>query len=120
MKLQRNKVIEDAKNLINNDRAMDYGDAYDNHGRICEGWNIIVREALKTNGYLTPSHVALMMDWLKTSRLLTNMDKYDSWVDKVGYSALGAEFVARDARSVEQIMEDVNGRFTDGDVRAEK
>lgn len=118
--MRRNEVIDAAKDLINNDRAADYGDAYDNHGRICEGWNIIVREALKTHGYLTPSHVALMMDWLKTSRLLTNMDKYDSWVDKVGYSALGAEFVALDARSVEQTMEYARGGFTNGDVRTEK
>lgn len=120
MKLQRNEVIKDAKDLINNDRAIDYGDAYDNHARIAEGWNIIVNGALKTHGHITPAHVTLMMDWLKTSRLLNNVEKYDSWVDKVGYSALGAEFVARDARSVEQIMEDSHGRSTNGDVRAQE
>ena len=120
MKLQRNEVIKDAKDLINNDRAVDYGDAYDNHARIAEGWNTIVTGALKTHGHITPAHVTLMMDWLKTSRLLNNIEKYDSWVDKVGYSALGAEFVARDARSVEQIMEYSRGRFTNGDVRTEE
>jgi hypothetical protein len=36
--------------------------------------------------------VALMMDWLKTSRLLNTIDHADSWVDKVSYSALGGEF----------------------------
>ena len=104
MKLKRNEVIEDAQNLINNDRAIDYGDAYDNHARIAEGWNTIVNGALKTHGHITPAHVTLMMDWVKTSRLLTNIDKYDSWVDKIGYSALGAEFVARDTRPVEEII----------------
>ena len=118
--MRRNEIIHAAKDLINGDRAEDYGDAYDNHGRIAEGWNVIMREALKTHGYLTPAHVALMMDWLKTSRLLTNIDKFDSWIDKVGYSALGAEFVALDARSPEQIIEEARGRFTDGDVRTEK
>lgn len=118
--MQRNEVIKDAQNLINNDRAMDYGDAYDNHARICNGWNIIVEGALKTHGHITPAHVTLMMDWLKTSRLINDIEKYDSWVDKIGYSALGAEFVARDARSVEQIMENDCGKPTDGDVRAEK
>jgi hypothetical protein len=93
---KRNDIIETAKDLINGDRAADYGDALDNHVRISEGWNVIVREAIKTHGKLTSAHVALMMDWVKTSRLLTSIDKYDSWVDKVGYSALGGEFVYRE------------------------
>ena len=119
--MRRNEVIQAAKELINGDRARDYGDAYDNHGRIAEGWNIILREALKTHGYFTPAHVALMMDWVKTSRLLTNIDKTDSWVDKIGYAALGAEFVELDARTPEQIIEETrSGRFTNGDVRTEK
>jgi hypothetical protein len=40
-------------------------------------------------------HVALMMDWVKTSRLLNTLDHSDSWVDKAAYSALGGEFAAR-------------------------
>jgi len=32
-----------------------------------------------------------MMDWLKTTRLLNDTSHQDSWVDKAGYSALGAE-----------------------------
>jgi hypothetical protein len=119
--MRRNETIDAAKELINGDRAKDYGDAYNNHARIAEGWNVIMREALKTHGYLTPAHVALMMDWLKTSRLLTNMDKFDSWVDKIGYSALGAECVVLHARSLEQLIEDTrSGRFTNGDVRTQK
>lgn len=119
--MKRNDILRKAEELINGDRAKDYGDAYYNHGRIAEGWNIIMREALKTDGYLTPAHVALMMDWLKTSRLLTNIDKYDSWVDKVGYSALGAEFVALASRTPEQIIEDArSGRITNGNVPTEE
>ena len=119
--MRRNETIDAAKELINGDRAKDYGDAHDNHVRIAEGWNVIMREALKTHGYLTPAHVALMMDWLKTSRLLTNIDKFDSWVDKIGYAALGAEFVSLDARTPEQVIEDArNGKFTDGDVRTKE
>jgi hypothetical protein len=41
-------------------------------------------------------HVALMMDWVKTSRLLATIDHYDSWIDKAAYSALGAEFAERE------------------------
>lgn len=119
--MKRDQILNQACDLINGSRASDYGDAYDNHARIAEGWNIIMREALKTSGYLTPSHVALMMDWVKTSRLLTTIDHFDSWVDKAGYTALGAEFAARDSRPVEDIIKEARfGRTTNGNVRTEE
>ena len=90
--MKRNEILDTAKTLINGDRANDYGDAYLNHQRIADGWNTIIQGAYETTGYVTPMHVALMMDWVKTSRLLTTIDHYDSWVDKAAYSALGAEF----------------------------
>ena len=43
------------------------------------------------NGLLTPAHVTLMMDWVKTSRFIESIDGVDSWIDKAGYTALGAE-----------------------------
>jgi hypothetical protein len=58
-----------------------------------------MREALSGSGELTPAHVALMMDWLKTCRLLTTLNHEDSWVDKAGYTALGAEFALRTSRT---------------------
>jgi len=118
--MNRSETLEAANELINGDRAKDYGDAYDNHGRIAEGWNIILRGALNSHGYLTPAHVALMMDWVKTSRLIETIDHEDSWIDKAGYTALGAEFVALQNRSTDQIIKDArNGtRTTDGNVRA--
>ena len=89
--MQRSDVLGMAEGLINGDRARDYGDARDNFARIAHGWNVIVSEAMKTDGCLTEAHVALMMDWLKTARLLNSMVHADSWVDKAAYSALGAE-----------------------------
>jgi len=90
--MKRDDVLDKAKELINGQRAKDYGDAFDNHTRIAEGWNVIVTGALMSHGYLTEQHVILMMDWVKTARLLETIEHEDSWVDKVGYSALGAEF----------------------------
>ena len=46
----------------------------------------------------------LMMDWVKTARLLTTMDHDDSWVDKAGYSSLGGEF-SEENLSVSQMSE---------------
>lgn len=89
--MKRDKVLADAKKTINGQRAKDYGDAYENFTRIADGWNLIIKEAQCTNGYVTPQHVALMMDWVKTARLLNDLSHEDSWVDKAGYSALGAE-----------------------------
>jgi len=93
--MKRDEVLDTAKELINGERAKDYGDAFENHGKIAEGWNIIVRAAMNDQGYLTEQHVILMMDWVKTARLLNCPDHNDSWVDKIGYSALGAEFTER-------------------------
>ncbi len=96
--MKRDKVLAEAKKTINGQRAKDYGDAYENFTRIADGWNLIIKEAQCTNGYVTPQHVALMMDWVKTARLLHNTDHDDSWIDKCGYSALGAEFHEREKR----------------------
>jgi len=93
--MKRDEVLDTAKELINGQRAKDYGDAFDNFERIATGWNAIIREAMMTDGYVTEQHVALMMDWLKTARLLNDLSKEDSWIDKCGYSALGAEFSDR-------------------------
>ena len=94
--MKRDEVLDTAKELINGSRAKDYGDAYDNFERIAEGWNIVIRNAMTTHGHITPQHVALMMDWVKTARLLNDIDKADSWIDKCGYSALGSEFSDRE------------------------
>ena len=91
--MKRQKVLETAAKLIHGDRAKDYGDAYKNHQRIADGWNIIIEGAIEKNGQITPAHVTLMMDWVKTSRLIETIDHEDSWIDKAGYTALGAEFI---------------------------
>ena len=92
--MKRSDLLKQAEELINGDRARDYGDAFLNHKRIADGWNVIVEGALKTHGELTPAHIALMMDWVKTSRLVHTIDHADSWADKAGYSALGREFIS--------------------------
>jgi len=87
--MTQDEIIETAKTLISGQRAMDYGDARENFDCIADGWNIIIKKA---GGQITAKHVALMMDWMKTARLLKTIDHVDSWVDKVGYSALGGSF----------------------------
>ena len=93
VKKNRTALLKEANELINGDRHKDYGDASDNFRRIAAGWSEIVGKEIK------PHEVALMMDWLKTCRLITSPDKEDSWVDKIGYGALGGE-LALNARKV--------------------
>ena len=94
--MKRDKVLDTAKELINGDRAKDYGDAYSTHDRIAKGWNVIALGAIESHGEITAAHVALMMDWLKTCRLITTISHADSWTDKCGYSSLGGEFASKE------------------------
>ena len=112
--MNRKDVLEEALKLITGDRAESYGDAYENHARIAEGWNIIIRGAMMSHGLLTPDHVALMMDWVKTSRLIESIDHVDSWIDKAGYTALGAELTGPQNKEIKI------DRFTNGYVRPKK
>ena len=97
--MKRDELFKTAENLINGQRAKDYGDAYDNHTRIAVGWNQIVAGAMDSHGYITAAHVALMMDWVKTSRLIQSIDHQDSWVDKAGYTSLGSEFSQKETKT---------------------
>jgi|TARA_B110000211_G_scaffold182535_1_gene206713 hypothetical protein len=108
--MKRDEILKQAETLINGDRAKDYGDAFDNFGRIAAGWNAIIQEAMKTHGEITEQHIALMMDWLKTARLLNDLNKADSWVDKCGYSALGGEFSEKDTmlEEIKKVQRKIN------------
>ena len=93
--MNRDDVIDSALDRINGDRQDEYGDVLNSFTTISLGWDIITKNALATHGCVTPMHVGLMMDWLKTSRLLVDINHADSWVDKVGYAALSAEVAGR-------------------------
>jgi hypothetical protein len=55
------------------------------------------------------------MDWVKTSRLVESIDHEDSWIDKAGYTALGAEFVDKT-----KSLRTSNGKTTNEHVRPKK
>jgi hypothetical protein len=87
--ITRDQTLKAAADLINGQRAKEYGDAYEMHRRIAAGWT----EILGLN--VEPSQVALCMVWLKISRLIETPDHLDSFVDLVAYGALGAEIEGR-------------------------
>jgi len=93
--MKRVDILDSALDKIIGDRQTEYGDVYDSFTTISLGWDIIVKNAFASHGCISPMHVGLMMDWLKTCRLLVNINHTDSWVDKVGYAALSAEVAER-------------------------
>lgn len=82
---ERAVLLEEAEKLINGQRHEDYGSAAENFDRIAHGWSEILGHDV------TRVQVALCMDWLKTCRLITSPGHRDSWIDKLGYTALGGE-----------------------------
>lgn len=83
--MNRDEILATAATTINGDRDRDYGNASDNFRRMAIGWEVVLGVEV------TPAQVALCMDWVKTTRLIKSPDHLDSWVDKAGYTALGAE-----------------------------
>jgi len=91
--MKRDEILHTASELINGDRAKDYGDAYLNHMRIADFWNSYLDHETK----LTPTDVATMMMLLKIARLI-NEYKEDSFVDICGYAALAGEMSNADVK----------------------
>lgn len=81
----RKFFIEKASDLISGERAENYGDATQSFNRIATIWSAIL-------GFdVTAEQVAACMIGLKLGRLSNEMKHEDSWVDIVGYAALGGE-----------------------------
>ena len=112
------EALERAISLVTGRRAQDYGDAEASFQRIADGWNIIVRSA---DGDLTSAHVALMMDWMKSARLLQSINHADSWVDKAGYAGLGAQLALREPERPPTAPSKANGKgvIRPDDIRPE-
>jgi hypothetical protein len=77
--------LDKAEELINGQRAKDYGDCRMNHQRIADIWAVIL------NTEVSPEQVAACMIGLKLARLANDVKQDDTWVDIAGYAALGGE-----------------------------
>ena len=83
----RQFFLKTAEQLINGPRAKEYGPARKHHERIAQIWSIILEQDI------TPEQVVACMVGLKLARLSEDMTKDDSWVDIIGYAALGGEII---------------------------
>ena len=80
----RSEVLDTAKQLINGDRAKQYGSAEDNFGCIAQMWSAYLGKDV------TAYDVANMMALLKIARMRNDVHQ-DSSVDGCGYLALAYE-----------------------------
>tara|TARA_Y100001972_G_scaffold4098_1_gene4694 strand:- start:229 stop:507 length:279 start_codon:yes stop_codon:yes gene_type:complete len=87
--MTRDEFLEEAKTLINGPRSEQYGSALVNHERIATIWNVLLQQKLLNK--ITPEEVTMMMIGLKLARLTQDVDQNDTWVDIIGYAALGGE-----------------------------
>lgn len=85
-------ICERAAELVNGDRNADYGDALDNFTETAALWSPILGIEVSAE------QVALCMAQVKIARLIHNTPHDDSWIDGVGYLALGGG-IARRRRS---------------------
>jgi|TARA_R100000027_G_scaffold66250_1_gene61874 hypothetical protein len=88
--MKREDILKKAIELINNDRAKDYGPAYENHKRIADLWSVVFGQKV------TVFQVVLCLLLLKIARLIYSPTKTDSWIDIGGYTGLGGEFAEKE------------------------
>ncbi|WXX09765.1 hypothetical protein [Mycobacterium phage MS619] len=75
-------ILTTAEEIINGQRAKDYGDAKENHQRIANLWNVYAGTEL------SPEDVAVMMILLKIARFMENGYHNDTVVDIAGYAGV--------------------------------
>jgi hypothetical protein len=83
--MTRDEILRTASDLVNGERAKDYGPAKKNHEDIATGWSVIL--GVPVNAH----QVARCMAWLKIARLSKTDTHIDSYVDAAAYIALAGE-----------------------------
>ena len=83
---QLSAVLDEAKQLVCNDRREEYGGVHESFDDIARMWSVLFGQDV------TPEQVALAMVLLKVCREKRN-HKHDNLVDIAGYAAL-ADFIA--------------------------
>ena len=87
----RDDFLDAAQKIINGDRAEEYGPAERNFDDIRYEWSPIIERIKSESEELDIIDVAILQCKLKIARLLRNKWHRDSWIDLIGYAAIGAE-----------------------------
>mgnify|MGYP003660101059 FL=1 len=87
----KENILQQAKELVSNDRESTHGDARQNHEQIAEFWNIFLDNKLKPMAAITCDDVAVMMALLKISRSTQGKFNVDDYIDAAAYMAIAGD-----------------------------
>lgn len=90
----RAQFLDEVKKLVCEDRNVTHGDAEDNFRVIALLWNVYLKNS-DGGEELDNKDVAIMMGLFKISRLMTNVNNIESWLDLAGYAACGGGIVKK-------------------------
>ena len=97
----RAEFLDDVRQLVCSDRNITHGDAEDNFTDIANLWNTYLGPLHVGSGpVLNSKDVAIMMCLFKVSRLMSNVENIDNWLDLAGYAACGGGIVRKESRKV--------------------
>jgi hypothetical protein len=93
----RAQFLDEVKRLVCADRNVTHGDAEDNFRVIADLWNVYLRNSkgADNTGDLSNKDVAIMMGLFKISRLMSNVNNMENWLDLAGYAACGGGIVKK-------------------------
>lgn len=86
----RGRVLELAHAVVKN-REGSYGSPLASFTLIAELWSVLFGRQVQVH------EVPIALDMMKTARLMQSPTHIDSWVDKAGYAAIGAEAATGEA-----------------------
>ena len=92
--MTRTETLHAAEKAVNGDRQGDYGTPENNFKNIAGFWSLYLSSKLNKEIELQAVDVAVLLDLMKTARLIQSPRKLDTWIDKAGYAACGAEIVS--------------------------
>lgn len=87
----RTDYLDRADEVINGERQNQYGEPEDNFGVIADFWSAYFGHKID----VTRADVANLMALMKIARLSSGTAKRDSYVDAIGYMAIGGEISER-------------------------
>ena len=88
---RKGKVLLDEAKQVIDARGSHYGHPLENWTRIAALWSAYLSHKLKDGECITALDHGLMMDLVKTARLIETPEHWDSYLDKAGYAAASVE-----------------------------
>jgi len=86
--MNRTETLAKANELVNGDRAKEYGPPSENFAKIAKMWSVILKKEVSL------TEVTLCLIALKMTRLINSENHQDSFIDIAGYAACGNELVS--------------------------